>query len=212
MAASFCTFPLMLSGFGPLHPRFAAFFVPTLLLAFEPRRAPLAPRLLVYTGALCACWLAVITVRSVAFTRETLPVRDFIRRAPPDLHLRPVVFERNSEAFPGLPALLHLSAYYMVEKGGLQGYSFAMYPTSVVRYLPAITPGMGSGAEWHPEWFSAPAELPLYDCFLVHSVTDRTSTLFGASANAVTLDFHEGDWWAYRVQPGNAVATREWHP
>lgn len=33
----YCLFPLSLGGFGPLHPRFAVFMVPALLIAFEPR-------------------------------------------------------------------------------------------------------------------------------------------------------------------------------
>ena len=193
----FCCFPAMLSGFGPLHPRFAAFMIPALLLAFEPRAVPRSPRLPLFAAALCVCWLAVLTVRMYAFTRETRPFRDFVARMPTGLRVRPIIFERNSEAFPSLPALLHLSAYYLVEKGGLQGYSFAMYPTSVIRYVPSFVPGMGGGAEWHPETFSADAEVGSYDCFLVHSSTDPGS-IFGAQLGALDLDFHEDAWWAYR--------------
>jgi hypothetical protein len=206
LTVAFCSFPLMLSGFGPLHPRFAAFFVPALLLAFEPRETPRSPRLPLFALALSAAWFVLLSLRLVSFTRETRPIRDFVTAMPEHLRVRPIVFERASEAFPGLPALLHLSAYYMVEKGGFQGYSFAMYPTSVIRYADGVTPGMGGGAEWHPEWFSADAELSSYDCFLVHSTTDRGASLFGPRAEEVTLDFHEDAWWAYRVRLDRALA------
>ncbi len=84
----------------------------------------------------------------------------------------------------------------MPEKGGYQGYSFAMYPTSVVRYRPEIVPTMDRGAEWHPEWFSS-YELGGYQCFLVRSSSDRSSELFEQQIEQLSLVFHEQDWWAY---------------
>jgi hypothetical protein len=203
----FCTFPAMLSGFGPLHPRFAVLFVPALLVAFEPRREPRSLKVALAAVGLCACWLSVLVARLFDFTRETRAVRDFVAHAPPGLTVRPVIFERNSTAFPGLPALLHLSAYYMVEKGGLQGYSFAMYPTSVIRYLPTFVPGMRGGAEWHPEWFSAVAEVGAYDYFLVHSSTDPVA-IFGVHARELSLDFNDDGWWAYRSARPQASLER----
>jgi len=207
----FCSFPLMLSGFGPLHPRFAAFFVPALLLAFEPRRAPRSRKVALAVVGLCASWFTVLVVRLHGFTGETRAVREFIARTPSSLSVRPIVFERNSSAFPGLPALLHLSAYYMVEKGGIQGYSFAMYPTSVIRYVPTFVPGMGGGAEWHPESFSADAEITAYDCFLVHSSEDP-APIFGDRIADVTLDFHADGWWAYRSTKLEAALERTESP
>jgi hypothetical protein len=206
MIAGFCLFPLMLEGFGPLHPRFAAFLPVTTLLAFEPRRAPRGPAIALLAPALCTVWFVLFAVRLRDFSRETAPVRDFIAHAPPGWRVRPLVVERDSTTFPGLPALLHLPAYYMAEKGGLQGYSFAMYPTSVIRYTSAATVLMGGGAEWHPEWFSAEAELEHYDCVLLHGRSDPGASLFGARRGDVALDFHEKDWWAYRVAAKSAAA------
>jgi len=113
------------------------------------------------------------------------------------LRIRPLIFDRGSLAFPGLPAMLHLSAYYVPEKGGYQGYSFAMYPTSVVRYHPEVEPTMDHGAEWHPEWFSAGYEASGYQCFLVHSALDRSVELFDSELQQLRLVFHEQGWWAY---------------
>ncbi len=197
MLLGYCLFPLVLGGFGPLHPRFVAFMVPSLLLAFSARPRPRLPALPWLVTGLCVAWLLVFVGRLVAFTRETQPIADFVSRMPSGLSVRPIVFDRTSQAVPGLPALIHLSAYYAAEKGGRQGYSFAMYPTSAVVYAPGVVPTMGSGAEWQPEWFSAQSELDSYACFLVASAQDRTLELFGARAAEVRLAFHEGNWWAY---------------
>ncbi len=196
----YCLFPIALRGFGPLHPRFVALMLPALLIAFQPRRRELtaqAPRLAL---GFCVAWFAVLVLRFVAFDHEAQPIAAFIARMPKGLRVRPVVFERDSKSIPGLPALLHLSAYYAAEKGGIQGYSFAMYPNNVIRYVNTFKFGMGSGQEWAPEQFSAATELSNYDCILIHSRSDRTLELFGARTADVTLEFHESEWWAYRVR------------
>ena len=194
----YCLFPAMQSGFGPLHPRFAAFVVPALLLAFEPRRAPRWPHLPKLAFALCAGWFGIFAVRLVKFSDETRPVAALIADLPAGLSVRPIVFERGSRAFPGVPALLHLSAYYAAQKGGFQGYSFAVYPTSVVLYTESAPRGMWGGAEWQPERFSATDELSRYDVFWVKSSKDRTEELFGAFRYEVSLVLHQRDFWVYR--------------
>ncbi|HET7543724.1 MAG TPA: hypothetical protein VFK05_27815 [Polyangiaceae bacterium] len=198
MLLGYCLFPLSLGGFTPLHPRFAAFLVPTLLLAFQPKRVARSPNFaLGIVPLVTAFWFFAFAARLRQFARETQPITDFIARMPAGLHIRPLIFDRESEAFPGLPAMLHLSAYYVPEKGGYQGYSFAMYPTSVVRYHPEVVPTMDHGAEWHPEWFSAAYELGSYHVFLVHSALDRSVELFDTQVDRLSLVFHEQDWWAY---------------
>lgn len=197
MLLGYCLFPLSLGGFTPLHPRFAAFLVPTVLLAFQPNTRSRSPYFDGFIAFATAAWFCLFAIRLRQFARETQPIADFIARMPAGLYIRPLIFDRGSEAFPGLPAMLHLSAYYVPEKGGYQGYSFAMYPTSVVRYHPDIVPTMDRGAEWHPEWFSAAEELGGYHCFLVHSALERSAELFDAQAEQMSLVFHEQDWWAY---------------
>jgi hypothetical protein len=198
MLLGYCLFPLSLGGFTPLHPRFAAFLVPALLLAFEPRAAARSTSFAIeIVPLLTVFWFSMFVIRLQRFARETQPIADFIASMPAGLRIRPLIFDRESEAFPGLPAMLHLSAYYVPEKGGYQGYSFAMYPTSVVRYHPEIVPTMDRGAEWHPEWFSAAYELGGYQIFLVHSALDRSIELFDTQVDRLSLVFHEQGWWAY---------------
>ncbi|MDX2053355.1 MAG: hypothetical protein SFV15_13240 [Polyangiaceae bacterium] len=209
VVAGFCLFPAVMGGFGPLHPRFASFFPAALLLGFEPKNAPGFKLLPGVAAALCGAWCAVFGVRTYAFSQEAAPVRNWVKQMPAGLRVRPIVFERESEAFPGAPMHLHMSAYYLAEKGGIQGYSFAMYPTSVIRYVPGFVPGMGGGAEWHPERFSALKDVPRFDCFLVHSEMDRSVSLFGDLLSQVELVFHEGNWWAYRVRPQVSVRRQK---
>ena len=197
MLLGYCLFPLSLGGFTPLHPRFAAFLIPSLLLAFQPARAERSPYFAAAVAFTTAVWFSVFAIRLQHFARETQPIADFVARMPAGLRIRPLIFDRASVAFPGLPAMLHMSAYYVPEKGGYQGYSFAMYPTSVVRYHPDIVPTMDRGAEWHPEWFSAAYELGEYQIFLVHSALDRSVELFDAQVDRLSLVFHEQGWWAY---------------
>jgi len=130
----------------------------------------------------------------VAFEREARDFHALTARLPPGLAVRPLVFDRGSRAFPGVPAFLHYPAYYFVEKGGSQGYSFAMYPLSVVRYRPEVVATMQGGAEWRPDWFR-PEEIPSYDYFLVRSEVDRSDELFGGTS--VELTEHVGAWWGY---------------
>ena len=117
------------------------------------------------------------------------------------------MFDRVSPAFPGTPALIHFPAYYTVAKGGTQGYSFAMYPLSVVRYRAHVEPTRVGGAEWRPEDFDATSEAKHYDYFLVKSSFDRTKSLFQGAGNTIALDARMGDWWGYRASRASARAV-----
>jgi hypothetical protein len=195
----FLGFPTLFRGVGPLSPRFVILVVPALLLAFEARRTNAVKRTTparITLALAAASWVATFTVRLPAYNRETEGMHALVAAMPSDQSVRPIVFERESRVFPGVPALLHLPAYYLVKKGGIQGYSFAMYPISVIRYRAGIEPRMGGGLEWMPEAFDFPAERTRYDYFVVHSTTDRSRELF-SGAPEVVLQARHGNWWAY---------------
>jgi hypothetical protein len=199
-------FPVMFRGVVLLYTRLACFLLPVALLATAPLRAPhpavrRASRALILTVTLA--WLSVFLLRLVAFQSEARDFHTLTARLAPGLAVRPLVFDRGSRAFPGVPAFLHYPAYYFVEKGGSQGYSFAMYPLSVVRYRPEIVPTMQGGAEWRPDWFQA-EEIPTYDYFLVRSELDRSQELFAGTS--VELTEHVGSWWGY-TRRDTAVAV-----
>lgn len=197
----YAAFPLLFRGAGPLHPRFSSYLVPALLLAFAPRATPPLKLRVVLTSAPVAVAFAVLALfwsRLPELARETRGFHELAAQLPRGASLRPLVFDRGSRAFPGLPAHLHVPAYYAVEKGGSAGYSFAMYSISVVRFRPGVRVKMGGGAEWAPEWFDAAREAEDYDYFLVKSATNRAAQLFPGPHPAAVLQHHAGDWWLFR--------------
>lgn len=198
----YALFPTMFRGAGPLHPRFASLLVPALLFGFPPRASS---RGAVWIGRSLTALVTlavplVFALRLPDFNREVADYRQLFARLPPDLSLRPIVFERASRAFPGIPALLHVPAYYAVAKSGSAGYSFAMYSISVVRFRPGVRIKMGGGSEWAPELFDAAREADDYDYFVVRSHEDRSAGLFPGPLPRAVLDAHVGDWWGYRRQ------------
>ena len=207
----FCTFPEVYRGYPLLWPRFAMLVVPATLLAFRPRTD--VSRFVTFRRrttllAAAAVWTGLFAFRLSEFNRETSHFHNLIDALPRGLRVRPIVFDTDSHALPGLPAFTHLPAYYLVEKGGIQGYSFAMYPQSVVRYRDGIIPKMHSGEEWRPEEFRIDEELSDYDCFIVHSKQNRFQELFGALHDAVELRAHAGDWWSYCSPEKSPIS---WH-
>ena len=200
MLGGYAAFPAMYHGYGPLWPRFAWLVVPTLLLALQPLNTEARVRRTLTrwgTFGIAAGWLVLFVYRLQKFEDETKPLHEVIATMPADLRIRPIVFEPQTVVFPSLPAINHLPAYYSVIKGGFQGYSFAMYPSSPIRYRPSVVPLMGGGMEWTPDTFQAKSEGANYDCFLVHSRKDRTLALFGELASRVVLRARAGNWWNY---------------
>jgi hypothetical protein len=201
---SHALFPTLFRGVGLIQPRFSAYVVPAVLIAFAPiahasRARRIGTRALAL-GVTCAV-VGVFAYRVRTFNQETAGFHALIARLPAGLAIRPLVFERAGAAFPGVPAHLHLPAYYTVEKGGSPGYSFAMYSTAVVRYRTGAVVKMTNGDEWVPESFEAAREAEDYDYFIVKSSSDRTSALFAGPRPAAVLDQRVGDWWGYWRAP-----------
>ncbi len=208
VALGYLLLPLQLRSIGFVYPRLVVFLVPALLLAFRPRAAVRRPRLVAPLAiGVASIWCAVFVPRLRAFQLECADFDGVLRDMRAGLAVRPIVFERESAAFPGVSAFLHFSAYYQVEKGGTQAYSFARNATSVVRERPPGTPAMNNGDEWQPLSFDARRELPLFDVFLVRSEHDRAPELFAGADAAVRLVSRHGHWWAYEKRE-RAVAAR----
>jgi len=209
LLVAYVLFPAMFRGIVLLHTRLPCFLLPLWLLAIEPapeRPSGVTPRIRASIAATVLVWAAVLGLRLVRYNREAAEFHALETELPAGLSMRPLVFDRNTRVFPGVPAYLHYSAYYYVEKGGTQGYSFAMYPLSVVRLRPEVHATMQGGAEWRPDLFR-PEEIDDYDYFLVRSERDRTTELFGTAP--VTLDAHVGSWWGYKRATPAPLATRD---
>jgi hypothetical protein len=197
LLGGYLLFPTMFRGIVLLHTRLPYFLLPIALLAFAPPAPSDARRRLLTRAAVLGvtlAWLVMFTTRLAAFQREAAAFHTLEARLRPGASMRPLVFDRQSRVFPGVPAFLHYSAYYYVDKGGSQGYSFAQYPLSVVRYREGVLATMQGGAEWRPDWFQKD-EIPNYDYFLVRSSLDRGEELFDGAP--VELEAREGSWWAY---------------
>jgi hypothetical protein len=193
-------FPVLFRGIALLHTRLPSLLLPLLLLALcppPPRSERSRRRLHTCLVALVAVWFLWFGVRLRAFRAESDSYHALTRRLPAGLSMRPLIFDRESKIFPGVPAFLHYSAYYYVEKGGWQGYSFAMYPISVVRYRAHVTAGMQNAAEWRPDTFNSAREVPAYQYFLVRSEIDRSEQLFRGAPIPVELQARVGPWWGY---------------
>jgi hypothetical protein len=206
----YALFPTMFHGAGPLGPRFSAYFVPAALLAFAPRKDE--PERVTFTRRGVLLFVAVgvplvFALRLPQFNRELASFHQLTNRVPAGLAVRPIVFERASPTYPGTPALLHVPAYYALEKGGTAGYSFAMYSISVVRLKPGVHVRMGGGMEWAPELFDAAREADEYDYFIVKSESDRSAALFPGSQPAAVLEQHVGSWWGYRRRTAGGASS-----
>ena len=206
LLGGYMLFPTMFRGIVLLHTRLPYFLLPIALLAFAPPAANARQKLAARAAVLGVTlgWLVMFSTRLAVFQTEAASFHKLEARLRPGLAMRPLVFDRQSAAFPGVPAFLHYPAYYYVDKGGSQGYSFAQYPLSVVRYRPGVVATMQGGAEWRPDWFRQ-EEIPDYDYFLVRSAFDRTEELFAGTP--VELEAHEGSWWAYARRETAVVAV-----
>ena len=197
----FALFPVRFHDVCLLSGRFAGFLLPALLIACAPRSGTRVGRSRWLVTRLSAgfafAWCCLFVVRLAAFNREAETFHAFAEGIPGGLRMRSVIFDRNCRAFPDVPAFLHYSAYYQAEKGGTQGYSFALGRGSVVRYRPGVSIG-AAGPEWAPEAFDARSELSQYDYFVVRSERDRSSELFGNVGQPMVLAAHVGPWWGYR--------------
>lgn len=207
LLGGYLLFPTMFRGIVLLHTRLPYFLLPVALLAFAPPPASAGNRRFAARAAMAGVtltWLVMFSLRLAAFQTEAAAFHRLEARLLPGRAVRPLVFDRQSRAFPGVPAYLHYPAYYYVDKGGSQGYSFAQYPLSVVRYRPGVVATMQGGAEWRPDWFRR-EEIPDYDYFIVRSSLDRTDELFAGTP--VELEAHEGSWWAYARRETAVVAN-----
>ena len=200
LLVAYAVFPSMFRGIVLLHTRLPCFLLPLWMLAVTPsiRRASQRSQGRSAILGVTLVWLTVLGARLVTFNREAAEFHALSAALRPGHSVRPLIFARETRVFPGVPAYLHYSAYYYVEKGGTQGYSFAMYPLSVVRFRPEIEASMQGGAEWRPDLFQR-QETSQYDYFIVRDSRDRRHELF--EEDAVELAAHVGSWWAYARRP-----------
>lgn len=192
--------PFELLGVAFVYERFAALVIPGMILIAGPAPPLLAARtrraLVVFFSL---AWIGVLIMRTRAFNIEAGDFDRAIANLSGGLRLRPVIASTTTKTFPVVPVYLHFPAYYQAAKGGYLGYSFARYSTVLMRYRPGVDVGMEEDAEWNPQLFDAPSEVPRYDRIIVRADLDVGLFLFRATPGRVDLTTHVGSWWIYRT-------------
>lgn len=150
-AGLFALAPSTFMGTGFLYHRFAVFFVPGLLLAFERgARASALRRGAVPTVA--ALSLLALTPRFMSFNEEAKDFDQVLAAMEPQRKVLSLVYDSSSESFSSLP-FLHFGAWYQVEKGGVVDFSFAEFFANPFRYRPEHDPPLPESFEWAPIQF-----------------------------------------------------------
>lgn len=181
-----------------IYPRFAVFLFPLLLLALEPGRTLLRPSIVRgMIAALSVTWCLVLVSRFAAFDEQARDFDVIASHMRPNAAVRPIIAFPFSEFDPGGVPYLHFPCYYQMEKGGLNGFSFADSEFSFVRYRPPLHNRMHPDDEWHPELFRWYAE-PAYDYYVVRALRDLGPVLFRGAEASMRLEAHQGCWWLYR--------------
>jgi len=111
--------------------------------------------------------------------------------------VRGLIFGTDHPSFRGLPLFLHFPAWYQVEKGGAQGFSFAQFFPELVRYRETPPWAIPLGFAGAPERFAWARDWQLYDAYVVRAPVDPSGRLFPGAGNSLTLAAREGPWWLF---------------
>lgn len=199
---AFFTAPSFGLGVAMLYQRLAIFvglFLPLVLaLPAAPRRRTAARAALIL---FVASWLAVLAVRFTEFDRDARGIEPLIAAAEPGLTVRGLVFGAEHPAFRGLPLFLHFPAWYQVEKGGAQAFSFAQYFPELVRYERTPEWAVPLGFEAAPERFVWARDWRLYDAYIVRAKADPAPRLFPGAGPELAFAAREGNWWLFLRRP-----------
>jgi hypothetical protein len=160
---AFAIVPLSAIEVDLIYGRFAAFMLPTLLLALEPRRReteePRSPRLLSsavwgrgLAGAVVAAQLLSVAFTFRAFDAEARPLDAMLAAAEPHkrvLYLPTAPASAVSFSWP----YSHFGQWYQVRRGGLVDFSFAEFFPMWYRYREELLPGLPDEFDWRPNTF-----------------------------------------------------------
>ena len=96
------------------------------------------------------------------------------------------------------PAFLHFPCYYMVQRGGIVGFTFfRQNPSTPLRVRnPAEVPNAGRRVEWEPSRFRHTVHGPFYDALLIRGSSFQSRRPGGAPENTWELVARHGKWAA----------------
>ena len=204
--ALFFGMPSAILSSGYLHQRFAAFVLPTLLFALDPKPQASRRRWLRTCIFLSptALWLALIHVQFLGARAETGAFGDLLDVMEPGKKVLYLPVEPKGSYLP-YPSYLHFGSWYQVERGGLVEFSFAGNFPNRFRYLPEREPALPHGFEFRPWTFDWQAnDGARWDYFLVRSSRDPARLFLKARAPVVPVEKATGGWWLYARADGSA--------
>jgi len=184
-----------------LYPRLGIWLAPLAIVATE-LGPPRISRRLLHGGlvAIALGWMSFVFVSFCGFDRDARQFDRVIAKLEPKKRIRSLMFDRGSDYTPGGVPFLHFPAWYQVEKGGTDSYSFA-YTLLSVAVLRDQTKFVEARVDWEPWAFDITKEQDDYDYFVVRSATDFGPALFKGAPRPVQLIAHEGWWRAYATLP-----------
>lgn len=180
-----------------LYPRLAVLLIPFAIVATEAGVPRISPRLVRSSLiAIALCWMSALFVGFYGFDREARQFDVVMSQMAPGKRIRSLIFERGGEFTPEGVPFMHFPAWYQVEKGGTDSYSFAYTLLSVAVFRDK-TKQVEAKIDWQPEAFDAAKEQDDYDYFVVCSAVDLGRQLFEGARRPVRLVAHQGWWWVY---------------
>lgn len=191
--------PYLALGARFLYPRFALYLLPFFLLAWDPRPRVRPALLRGGLAAIALGWLTLVTLRFQGFDREAVPFDRVTAAIEPGKSLVSVAYYPVSEWVPGRVPFVHFAAWSQARRGGLLGFSFAVYFPEMVRYRDGFRPPMTPGLEVWPRRFDWKVD-GAFDYYLVKTPPGMEATLF--RNGPVSCVSHEAGWWLYRRSQG----------
>jgi len=195
-----------------VYQRFTMFAIP--LFLFLLRESPVSPRrtniVRTISLALVAALIASASIKAVIFSRQTKAFTQALAHVQPGQRALSLAFD-HEDGVSIAPTFLHFPQWYAAQKHGIADPSAAMMHPELVVFRPGkVPPAVLWDFEWAPEqfnWDDYSGEL--YRYFVVRSKTDRGPSLFAQAPCAVTLRFHQEEWWLYESAPTCPAASRD---
>jgi hypothetical protein len=207
---AYAFFPFKLRGVSFLNQRFAVFVLPFVLLATEVKKPLVRPSLVrLIQGSAVACWLFLLCARFYGFDVEAKSFNTVMAHMPTAPKVRPLIFRPDSEFIPGGVPYLHFPVYIQAEKGGVTGFSFAIFYSTFAHYRPEFPSPMNYDEEWQPQRFSWANEHKKYDTYVVRAPINPAPMLFRGARTPIYLVAQQGWWWVYQSkQPNIAIPNK----
>lgn len=143
-------------------------------------------------------WTGDVNVTAMhALDDEAADLRAVLAEAEPGQRLYGMVFAPNEDQLT-LSTMLHFPAYYVPERGGLVGFSFANGPSFPIQLATlGASPYPGRRAEWEHHRFRYDVFHDYYDYFLTRGGGGLDRRM-GAPPGALEQVASEGAWTLYR--------------